>query len=103
MNEYLNGDAAFNESNGLSQIMTQKLIGSFLQLKFNSYYDYRRTGYPVIPIDPQTNMNEVKTQLPIRWMYPDAEYSHNRENIEEAIQRQFGGSDTPNGVMWLLK
>lgn len=103
INEYLNGEAAFNESNGLSQIMTQKLIGSFLQLKFNSYYDYRRTGYPVIPIDPQTNMNEVKTQLPIRWMYPDAEYSHNRENIEEAIQRQFGGSDTPNGVMWLLK
>ena len=24
-------------------------------------------------------------------------------NIEEAIKRQFGGSDTPNDTMWLLK
>ena len=56
-----------------------------------------------IPNDPETNMNEVKTQLPLRWMYPDDEYSRNRENIEEALARQFGGADTPNEVMWLLK
>ena len=48
-------------------------------------------------------MNEVKTQLPLRFMYPSSEYSQNRENVEEAVQRQFGGSDTPNDVMWLLK
>ncbi|MDD2951595.1 MAG: SusD/RagB family nutrient-binding outer membrane lipoprotein [Parabacteroides sp.] len=103
VDDYLNGKAKFDAKNGLEQIMTQKLIGSFFQLKFNSYYDYRRTGYPRVPIDPATNMNEVKTQLPIRWMYPDEEYSQNRTNIEEAIQRQFGGNDTPNDVMWLLK
>lgn len=48
-------------------------------------------------------MNEVNTQLPLRWMYPSSEYSQNRENIEAAIERQFGGIDTPNEVMWLLK
>lgn len=101
--EYLNGKAKFNESNGLEQIMNQKMLGSFAQLGFTGYYDYRRTGYPRIPIDPATNMNEVNTQLPLRWMYPSSEYSQNRENIEDAIERQFGGNDTPNDVMWLLK
>lgn len=101
--EYLKGKAAFNPANGLKQIMIQKLLGSFTQVPFNSYYDYRRTGLPEVPIDPATNMNEDKNQLPLRWMYPDSEYSQNRENVEAAIQRQFGGTDTPNGVMWLLK
>ena len=100
---YLNGKAKFDPSKGLEQIMDQKLIASFGQLGFNCYYDYRRTGLPRVPIDPATNMNEVNTQLPLRWMYPESEYSQNRENIEAAIDRQFGGSDTPNEVMWLLK
>lgn len=103
IDSYLKGAAAFKASEGLKQIMIQKYIGSFVQLPFNSYYDYRRTGLPEIPIDPTTNMNEVKTQLPIRWMYPQEEYSQNKTNIASAIQSQFGGSDTPNDVMWLLK
>ena len=103
IDQYLQGKAAFDANKGLEQIIEQKFIGSVFQLAFNSYYDYRRTGLPEIPIDPQTNMNEVKDQLPLRWMYPEDEYSRNRENIEEAINRQFGGNDTPNDVMWLLK
>ena len=83
--------------------MKQKYIAAFPHLPYNSYFDYRRTGLPNIPVNPETNMNEVKTQLPLRWMYPASEYSQNRENVEEAVQRQFGGSDTPNEVMWLLK
>ena len=103
IDQYLQGKAAFDANKGLEQIIEQKFIGSVFQLAFNSYYDYRRTGLPEIPIDPQTNMNEVKDQLPLRWMYPEDEYSRNREHIEEAIERQFGGNDTPNDVMWLLK
>lgn len=103
INEYLKGAAAFNQDNALEQIMIQKFLGSFVQIPFNSYYDYRRTGYPKLPIDPATNMNELKDRLPVRWMYPSLEYSQNRENVEAAIQRQFGGTDTPNDVMWLLK
>ena len=103
IDSYLKGKAAFNEQEGIQQIMTQKYIAAFAQIPFNIYYDYRRTSYPKIPIDPETNMNEVKTQLPLRWMYPDSEYSQNRENIEIALQRQFGGTDTPNDIMWLLK
>lgn len=101
--DYINGKAAFNEQEGIKQIIIQKYIAAFAQIPFNSFYDYRRTGYPALPIDPETNMNEIKTQLPLRWMYPSSEYSQNRENIEAALQRQFGGADTPNEIMWLLK
>lgn len=66
IDQYLQGKAAFNVNKGLEQIIEQKFIGSVFQLAFNSYYDYRRTGLPKIPIDPQTNMNEVKDQLPLR-------------------------------------
>ncbi len=48
-------------------------------------------------------MNEIKTQYPVRWMYPENEYERNKENVENAIKRQFNGTDTPNDVMWLLK
>ena len=87
----------------MKQIIIQKYIASFVQLPFNSYYDYRRTGYPELPLDPATNMNEIKTQYPVRWMYPENEYERNKENVENAIKRQFNGTDTPNDVMWLLK
>lgn len=103
IDDYLAGPAAFDTANGLEQIMIQKLIGSYLHLRYNAYFDYRRTGYPELPINPETNMNEVTTQLPLRWMYPENEYSQNRENIQSAIQSQYGGKDTPNDVMWLLK
>ncbi|WP_321437952.1 SusD/RagB family nutrient-binding outer membrane lipoprotein [uncultured Bacteroides sp.] len=104
---YLKGKAAFNANESkevlMEKIFNQKYIASFLQLAWNSYFDYRRTGFPKIPINPETNMNEVKTKMPVRWMYPESEYSVNRTNIEEAIKRQYNGSDTPNDVMWLLK
>lgn len=103
ISSYLQGAATFNQSNGLEQIMQQKYISSLFQLSSNPYYDYRRTGLPILPIDPNTNLNEVKNQLPLRWMYPEEEYSQNRANIEEAIKKQFDGNDTPNGVMWILK
>lgn len=107
IDSYLQGTAAFNTSEPknvlMEKIFNQKYIASFWQLAWNSYYDYRRTGFPKLPINPETNMNEVKTQMPLRWMYAESEYSVNRVNIEEAIQRQFGGNDTPNDVMWLLK
>lgn len=103
IDDYLNGKAKFDYKVGLYQIMTQKYIASFLHSSWNSYYDYRRTGLPELPINPATNLNEVNTQMPLRWMYPSSEYSQNKDNVNEAIERQFGGTDTPNGVMWILK
>jgi hypothetical protein len=36
-------------------------------------------------------------------MYPSKELSNNREKVEDAINRQFGGNDDVNEVMWILQ
>lgn len=87
----------------LEKIMTQKYLASFMQHPWDAYYDYRRTGYPVLPIDPSTNRNEVKDKIPVRWMYPQVEYDYNSENVKAAVARQYNGVDDVNSLMWILK
>lgn len=89
--------------NGLEMVMTQRYLASFLHCPWDAYYDYRRTGYPELPINVETNQNEVSTQLPKRWMYPQSELDYNSENVKEAIQRQYGGEDNHNSLMWVLQ
>ena len=79
------------------------LVASFLQHPYDAYYDYRRTGYPVLPINPNTNLNTEKNKIPTRWMYPEAEFSYNPDNANEAVQRQYNGSDDVNKLMWILQ
>lgn len=87
----------------LNKIMTQKYLASFLQYPMESYYDYRRTGYPKLPINPSTNQNELSDRIPVRYMYPSKELNNNKENCEAAIDRQYDGDDNVNKLMWLLK
>ncbi|WP_142683823.1 SusD/RagB family nutrient-binding outer membrane lipoprotein [Chitinophaga polysaccharea] len=88
----------------LSQIITQKYLAGFLQgANYNAWYEQRRTGYPVFKLNVTTNLNTPATQFPVRWLYPDNELSYNNANLNNAIQRQFSGSDNVNSVMWLLK
>lgn len=103
---YLNNPAIQlnqGEANGLEMIMTQRYLASFMQHGWDIYFDYRRTGYPVLPINPVSNQNTEKTKIPARWMYPQNEANYNRENMEEAINRQYGGSDDVNKLMWILQ
>lgn len=87
----------------LKQIWMQKYILYFLQHPWDSYYEYRRTGYPVLPINPETNRNEVKDKIPVRWMYPQKEYNMNLDNLTEALTRQYSGQDKVNDLMWILQ
>jgi len=87
----------------LEKIITQKYLGTFLQSGFDSYFENRRTGYPVFPINPISNNNTDKDKIPVRWMYPDTEINFNNDNLTKAIQSQYGGSDEYNQKMWLLK
>ncbi|MDR0429967.1 MAG: SusD/RagB family nutrient-binding outer membrane lipoprotein [Tannerellaceae bacterium] len=87
----------------LEKIMTQKYLASFMQYPWDAYFDYRRTGFPVLPINPETNRNEVKDKIPVRWMYPQVEYDYNSENVQEAVARQYGGVDDVNKLMWILQ
>jgi hypothetical protein len=87
----------------LQKIIEQKFTASFLQYKYDPFYDNRRTGWPVYPIDPSTNQNELIDRMPLRWMYPMEEATQNTENYQEAINRQFSGIDDHNVHMWLTK
>jgi hypothetical protein len=87
----------------LSQIITQKYLSTYLQSPFNAYYENRRTGYPVFPINPASNGNTPATKMPIRWLYPQKELDYNTANVTAAIASQFGGSDDVNLQMYILK
>ena len=87
----------------IKQILIQKYISTFLQIPRSAFYDHRRTGFPVLPFDPATNLNDPSDKFPVRWMYPQVELDYNTDNVKEAINRQFGGNDDNNGIMWLLK
>lgn len=89
--------------NQLRQIITQKYLTYYMQYPFDAYFEYRRTGYPVLPINPETNLNVEKDKIPVRWMYPTREFDYNKENLEEAVERQYGSVDDNNKVMWILQ
>jgi len=90
----------FDPSNAFEQINTQKYLSFFLNSGWESFYNQRRTGIPTFVVGPSTQNGG---QVPKRWLYPQDELDNNFENVAEAINRQFGGNDDVNGVMWLLK
>jgi hypothetical protein len=87
----------------LKKIITQKYLDAFMHDTYNSYFEYRRTGFPELPVNPESNRNTVTDKIPVRWMYASDEYQYNRDNVLEAVQRQFGGNDDVNELMWILK
>ncbi|MGB4415631.1 MAG: SusD/RagB family nutrient-binding outer membrane lipoprotein [Paludibacter sp.] len=106
IDNYFTGEAAFKTSvdDQLKQIWMQRYFLNFMQDAEYSYFEYRRNAYPVFPINPATNLNENnKFGLPLRWTYPNSETDYNRDNLIEALNRQFDGYDEINKVMWILK
>ena len=104
--DYLNSDRIIlsgSFDHKLKQIIGQKYLAYYMQHPFDAYYEYRRTGYPELPINPETNRNTVKDKIPVRWMYSTWEYDFNRESVEEAVARQYGGLDDNNKLMWILQ
>lgn len=88
----------------IAQIITQKYLANFLQGgKYQSWFENRRTGYPVFTLNTTTNLNTPSANFPLRWLYPSNELSYNSDNVDAAIKSQYGGSDDTNQIMWLLK
>lgn len=108
IDNYLKGsDVAYNtkgtQTDRLKQIWIQVYIARYYHMQYDDYYDYRRNMYPEFPINPNTNLNDDKTKIPMRWQYPENELLYNKEQYLEALDRQWGGTDNVNNVMWLLK
>lgn len=101
------GKTAYSEAgtteDRLRQIWMQTYLAGYFHMATDAYYDYRRTGYPAYPINPDTNLNTENDKIPMRWLYPNSENNYNKEQLEMALQRQWGGVDNVNNVMWLLK
>lgn len=88
----------------IKQIITQKYLANFLQGgKYQSWFENRRTGYPVFTLNSTTNLNTPSTNFPLRWLYPSNELSYNSGNLDAAVKAQYGGNDNTNQQMWLLK
>ena len=49
------------------------------------------------------NMNNPSGKIPVRWRYPQTEYQTNESHVQEAIKRQFDGTDGVDNLMWLLQ
>lgn len=93
-------NVAYDPANAINQIITQKYIAFFMNSGWEAFYEQRRTGIPTFNVGAGTLNNGL---VPKRWMYPQNEFSLNAENVKAAVQRQYGGVDNINGVMWILQ
>ena len=90
--------------NMIKQIICQKYMAGFFHNGNQSWFEFRRTGYPEFVLNPNSNMNPTdNTKFPTRWQYPQNEIDYNTDNLNDAVQRQYNGSDDFNGIMWILK
>lgn len=87
----------------IAQIQMQSYLGSYFHLAWNSYFEQRRTGFPEWPINPDTNLNDQKDEMPVRWLYPRSETNYNGVSLLEAVNRQWNGVETINSVMWIIE
>ena len=75
---YLASRGTLTAGNGLQRIMEEKSIANFLSME--NYNDWRRTGFPVIPLAP----NAVLTEIPRRYLYPQSEVNTNPNPLQSA-------------------
>ena len=79
----------------MTRLMSQKYIAMFFS-GFESWYDYRRTGLPIMPVGPAVENDGI---LPRRFEYPLIVKATNKANYEEASAR-IGGDNLKTKVWW---
>jgi hypothetical protein len=87
-------------ADGLTQILQQKYIAFWQNSNWEAFFNQRRTGVPTLSTGPG---NGNGNKIAVRWQYPVAESSANKDNYSAAVSRQYNGSDDLNGTMWILK
>jgi hypothetical protein len=97
-----NANVAWDNTKGLTQILTQKYVAFFLNSGYESYYNWRRTGVPTFS-EGGVGIGTPTNKIPLRWQYPQDEITYNATNYNGALGSQYGGSDDVNGKMWLIK
>ena len=87
-------------SNPLERILTEKHTAFFMNSGWEPFYNQRRTGIPEFSLSDEI----INTGgIPKRWMYPQSEIQLNLENLNQALDRQFGGEDDINAMTWIIR
>lgn len=90
-------DAVTSTPEKIERILMQKYLRSFHQGGYSAYFDHLRTGYPDF-------RKASGVRVAYRWMYPQAEYNNNTDQVSEAISSQFGSSgDNIHSRTWWLQ
>jgi hypothetical protein len=91
-----------NNPDGLKQILEQRYLALFQQAGLESYFHFRRTGWPAFVFGgPGTGNSGL---IPRRFQYPVSERDNNSTNYQEALNRQFGNeNDSVNDAIWVIK
>ena len=82
----------YDAANALEQIATQRWVHLFMH-GYEAWNEWRRTGFPVLT-------EPGGTAIPRRQGYPTEEQFLNKSNYNEAVNRQFGGTDDLYGRIW---
>jgi len=78
----------------LATIMTQKYLSLFF-VGQEAWYEYRRTGYPVLTVHEKADNNG---KMPRRLLYPTTTQKYNKVNYDEAVS--WIGKDDINVKCW---
>lgn len=92
-------DAAWTPAQQIEKIIGQKYIANYWVNMFESYNDYRRTGYPNPKktgdnYDTDAEMLSyypggiIRRQIPRIFPYPQPDYDINKVNVQSAIDKQ---------------
>ncbi|WP_222431535.1 SusD/RagB family nutrient-binding outer membrane lipoprotein [Mucilaginibacter achroorhodeus] len=87
----------FNAANAVEQIVTQKWLANYLGDGWESWSEYRRTGFPRL-LDPVPTAVSADKHIPRRQQYPQSENDLNKANYNEVIARQ--GPDALSTHVW---
>jgi hypothetical protein len=87
----------YNPATALQQIMTEKWVHLYLN-GFESWTDWRRTGFPVLTPAPSAVQSGG---IPLRHRYPTTENTVNKTNYQAAVALL--GGDTNYTKIWWLK
>ncbi len=90
---FTNPKAAYNGT--LERIMLQKYYALFFN-DYQQWYEYRRTGFPVLPKGAGMLNNQV---MPVRFRYPTTVVTNNNVNYKKAVA-SMGGDDINTKVWW---